>query len=502
MLIAKHVKDILVSEIKESQYFSISVDSTPDVSHTDQLSFCIRYVKNGSPVERFLEFIQITDHISQSLANTVEQFLTDNIIDIMNCRGQSYDNANNMAGPYGGLQAKISDINPLAIFIPCAAHSLNLVGRNAISKDKRATDFFQLVESLYHHFVYSEYRWNQLKSQLTDKGEFTLKRATGTRWSAKHDAIRSLHSCYVKVVNVLESLSSESSTQTNENKVIARGFINQLCRFSNILMLVIWKRILSEFNRVNIILQKSDMDLSVSVKLYKSLISFLEDLKKEFNSIFNEAIKLFNEVKNKCQYEGIQTRAENENAQNPEHQKQQLLESVFSPIVNALVTNLNQRCSVYSRLNENFSFLTNLKHMNNDEISTACSKIASIYSNDIDESELLGECQFAKSYFFSDESKQSHKSMYKTIIDEELLSVFPNIEIILRIYLCLFVTNVSDERSFSKLKYIKNYLRNSMSENKLNALALFSIETEVLDSLNFDDIIESFVHAKCRKKAI
>lgn len=92
--------------------------------------------------------------------------------------------------------------------------------------------------------------------------------------------------------------------------------------------------------------------------------------------------------------------------------------------------------------------------------------------------------------------------MYSTIIKENLICVLPNLEILLRIYLSLVCTNVSDERAFSKLKLIKNYLRSTMGEEKLNAFAFLSIEHEILDSLNFDEIIDKFNHAKSRKEPI
>ena len=69
----------------------------------------------------------------------------------------------------------------------------------------------------------------------------------------------------------------------------------------------------------------------------------------------------------------------------------------------------------------------------------------------------------------------------------------------LRIFTSLFITNVSGERSFSKLKYIKDTLRNSMLDEKLNAFALISIENDILDSLDMDQIIEEFVLLKNRK---
>ncbi|KAG5888955.1 hypothetical protein JTB14_026781 [Gonioctena quinquepunctata] len=44
-----------VNEIIEAKYFSISVDSTPDISHPDQLTVVLRYVtSNGEVAERQL----------------------------------------------------------------------------------------------------------------------------------------------------------------------------------------------------------------------------------------------------------------------------------------------------------------------------------------------------------------------------------------------------------------------------------------------------------------
>jgi len=48
-------------------------------------------------------------------------------------------------------------------------------------------------------------------------------------------------------------------------------------------------------------------------------------------------------------------------------------------------------------------------------------------------------------------------------------------------FLSLPVTVASAERSFSKLKYTKNYLRNSMAQECLKGLTLQNIEAEVMD---------------------
>nr|XP_047134219.1 uncharacterized protein LOC124812142 [Hydra vulgaris] len=43
-IMADNVIQQMVKEIKEAKYFSISIESTPDISHVDQLSFIFRYV--------------------------------------------------------------------------------------------------------------------------------------------------------------------------------------------------------------------------------------------------------------------------------------------------------------------------------------------------------------------------------------------------------------------------------------------------------------------------
>lgn len=77
---------------------------------------------------------------------------------------------------------------------------------------------------------------------------------------------------------------------------------------------------------------------------------------------------------------------------------------------------------------------------------------------------------------------------------------FPNINVTLRILLTIPVTSSSAERSFSKLKIIKNYLRNRISQERLCGLSMISIEKAISDTINYDKIIDDFTAAKSRKK--
>ena len=87
--------------------------------------------RSGKPVERFLQFISISGHDNATLTDVILETLKANTIPIGDCAGQSYNNANNAAGKYSGVQTRIKEENPAAEFAPCSAHSLTLVGSYA-----------------------------------------------------------------------------------------------------------------------------------------------------------------------------------------------------------------------------------------------------------------------------------------------------------------------------------------------------------------------------------
>ena len=54
----------------------------------------------------------------------------------------------------------------------------------------------------------------------------------------------------------------------------------------------------------------------------------------------------------------------------------------------------------------------------------------------------------------------------------------------LTLFLILLVTVATAERSFSKLKILKNYLRNTMTEDRLSELAVLAIESRETRKIN------------------
>lgn len=67
---------------------------------------------------------------------------------------------------------------------------------------------------------------------------------------------------------------------------------------------------------------------------------------------------------------------------------------------------------------------------------------------------------------------------------------------LIKIVLTLAVQTCTAERSYSGLRRLKSYLRFTMSQQRLNAVALTNTHREVLRKIYLDSIIDEFI-AKC-----
>ena len=72
-------------------------------------------------------------------------------------------------------------------------------------------------------------------------------------------------------------------------------------------------------------------------------------------------------------------------------------------------------------------------------------------------------------------------------------------DIAAHVSLCLMVTNCTGERSFSKLRRIKNAQRTTIGQGSLNVLTLMNIKSELLRTIDVNSIIDDFARVKARK---
>ena len=118
----------IVEEVKEAGIYSLMADESPDISKKEQMPVSLRYVnKQGEILEEFLKFVHCENGTSaEAITEGITNLVQEVGLDIQNVRGQGYDGASNMSGEVTGVARRITDINPLAIYVHCGSHRLNL----------------------------------------------------------------------------------------------------------------------------------------------------------------------------------------------------------------------------------------------------------------------------------------------------------------------------------------------------------------------------------------
>jgi hypothetical protein len=510
-LMARKVRQFVLDELAVAGYFSISVDSTPDNSHVDQLTVIVRYVSpsSGQPVERFLNFIKMESHTGENLANLVLDYLCNECkIDFSKCRGQSYDNAANMSGRYNGMQQKILEHNKYAIYIPCAGHSLNLVGRAAVDCCLEAVNFFSIIQQIYTFFSGSTHRWAILETFLAEENCDVPKRLSDTRWEAHGNSTSAVFKGYEAIVDALNNIN-ENEDEKGDARREAGNIRDKMLELEFAFMLVFWNEFLERFNKTIKSLQDEHIALNTCADLYQSLSEYVDEVREKFEYFEGKAMTCLPDVHyRKCNARKSVRRNQPNDGNATEVQlspKDEFRIKSFLPIIDAISTNLKRRAYVYSNVAKQFAFLSNLNQQQ-DQRNEDARYLKECYPADIDDN-FVNELEHFHNYIKTkdisnaDQNRQpNHQDLYNVIFQDGIESVFPNVAIVLRMFLTLMVTNCSGERSFSQLKRIKNELRTTIAPERLGSLSLLCIESEILRELKFEDIVSEFARQKSRKK--
>lgn len=125
---------------------------------------------------------------ASTLSQEIQKIVIENNLDINKCIAQCYDVASVMSGVFSGVQKRIADVVPQAIFVHCYAHRLNLCLIHSIQNNSIVVFFFDTVQSLYKYLMNGHTRYNIFKNLKA----IDLERLVETRWSYWHTSLQKI----------------------------------------------------------------------------------------------------------------------------------------------------------------------------------------------------------------------------------------------------------------------------------------------------------------------
>ncbi|XP_051953036.1 uncharacterized protein LOC127622912 [Xyrauchen texanus] len=393
--------------------------------------------------------------------------------------------------------------------MPCASHSLNLVIVDAAKSTVESVSFFGVLQRLYTIFSSSTQRWAIFKTNVPQM--MTLKAISNTRWECRVESVKVLRYQLPAVGEALLSLVDHATKKgDSETASAARGLEQEITSWKFLLTVIIWYNILHEVNRVSKLLQSPQVGIDVLQCEVGYVLKFLKEYRENgLSSAQTDARDIVEEMEMPMVFPTSRGRK-------PKHQfpyesqnldpsltvtrEEMFRRDVFLPLVDSAITGTSERFKLMETFHGLFGFIYGREEMKRAvesyTLKDSCANIEKTLG-DVDAAELVREVSTAVTAVPAKETTGLQILSY--IYRNNLVELYPNLSIALRLMMTVPVTVASGERSFSRLKLIKTHLRSTMLQERLSALAQISIEHEVTKSLDKDELIRAFSALKHRR---
>ncbi|XP_069468511.1 zinc finger MYM-type protein 1-like isoform X2 [Ambystoma mexicanum] len=546
--ISKLIKKVICQEIGEAGLFSIQIDSTQDVSVTDQCSIIVRYVTD-TVHERLLSVTRCTLTTAKGLSELLQRVVKEYGLDLHRCIGISTDGAFNMQGQYSDFTSWLSKESPGKVHVWCYAHVLNLVLAEGTQASNESTSLFGLLNScavFFHKYYKSMDAWHELSTE--ERADQIIGE---TSWWEKDTALRNIFgsfnnpdkAMFIDLIIALNNIGSNTDKFNSNVRYQALHCVEYLCKFQTVLTAQLYLQIFNSTTQLSNYLQTTGMDVLQAQLMVSDTMKALAAESRNFDSIYSAA-EHFAEWANVgleqrgCD-EGVETELPEGNKMRMPGMsakdepitlaKDRFRVDVHNAVMDNVIQNLTSRFKTYSSLAADISCL-DPKHFNKDLPDNALVNICSLLAR-IDGSitvqglkeELLhfaanwsklrrtlpeeygfegqGSEDPALQEEFGDQPKyrvqkcktcRSCAACCYSVLNRYTLfsTAYQQLYLAYKYILTLSCTQVACKRGFSRLNNIKTHLRNHLSQDNLEAFMLMSVEQNVLVQLQNADIID------------
>lgn len=494
--INKVLQDTITDEINNTSCFAWQVDETTDISCHSQLSVIFRYTNKGAVVERFMGFFNVSQG---RRAEDLFNLLTDKFqkFDIQNkLIGQTYDGASVMSGELNGLQTKVKSVAPQALFTHCYAHNLNLVLQDTCSKIKQCKIFFASLTGFPTFFTKSTKR-----TQILDEvGSRRLPSSSDTRWNFKSRLVWTVLHHRNELIEVFDTiLNSEEFQRDHITLRESEGFKKSLNDFTFVFLLETFDLIFQHTNLIFSILQSKFSDIVYCKNRIENLSTVLKNYRNDDQ--FNKIYKAANDITANQQPPLKRRRTDFDVADDISVSFKRLYFEILDLIINQIDIRFKhiEDLRFFDLLDKNKFHL--YRRSFPYEILNLLLKM---YPNFFDKVKLENELRvwYTDNDILGTSAKFS--DIFQFIFSNNLSEDISQIAKLLSVVLSLPATSASVERSFSALKRIKTFARNSMSQSRLSNLSMIAIERNLVKTLQetsefYDKIIDHYANKKNRR---
>ncbi|XP_063744370.1 zinc finger MYM-type protein 1-like [Eleginops maclovinus] len=441
----------------------------------------IRYIDKAHHVqERFFEFIPLQSATADSITTALLDRLSSILPDDQKSKliSQAYDGASVMRGAKGGVQKKVQDVYVNAHYVHCYAHQLNLIMQQVTSHIPKVSNFFSDLAGFSSFFSRSPKRTSVLDRVVAHR----LPRASTVRWNFHSRTVNTVFEHKEDLLQYFETIrdSGEFDLITVRE---AGGFVRLLEDDSFSFFLKRFHLIMPNVDILYNQLQKRTIDSVFVQGIMQQFTNNIQKIRDYLPTLCGEHSGSVSQLAKKRRTLGpddLQRLATEVCDTILGHAKHRF--AFTKHLISATLLQADRFQQYRSQFPEAALNTTMEAYplLNKNKLKT---ELALIYSND----------EF--------KSCSGAVALYQLFMGNNLQDTFSETVALLKILITTPMTTAESERCFSTLKRIKTFLRNTMSQDRLNALAMLSMEKNLVKTIpDFNQrVIEKFAAVKDRR---
>ena len=502
------IYDVYIDEIKKeidaANFVSVQADETADISCKWQVVIVLRYVVEGIIKERFISFTETTEKTADVLTKIILDTLAP-----YNVNGkliaQTYDGAATMKGRVNGVSTQVRREYPEAHFVHCYAHQLNLVMEQACSKQStKCRVFFANVAAFTSFFSVSPKRSGALKKYCPKRIPTTAQ----TRWNFNSRAVNVIYEnrdalklffkkCIIDGDNAgiqeLENIEWDRTTISE-----AAGLFKWLQDEEFLFFLEFFHLLMKGVDSLYNTLQTRNVSVDRVANELCNFINRVDDARRKVDKI-DVSNEHDDDEHDEVDPGPAQKRARRYLSSDVEDKT--LVKVACKEACDTISAQAKDRFGAVEHLA--VLQLVDPKRFAEYERSFPEDKVKQLeqYYKMIGSRQLRTELKI----LYSKEDFRNAKSsidLYQFMLENNMTeSVFQEVSLLIEISLATPLVSVESERCFSTLGRIKTFMRNTMTNQRLNALACLSIQKDMIREIpDFNQkVIEKFARSKDRR---
>ena len=300
--VKEYVEAVIISEIREqniSAKFAILADEVTDISNHEQLGLVLRYLTNGQPIERLIEYIECESITGEALCDEIKNTLLRLTLRLEDTVSQTYDGAANFSGHVKGCASRFQETVPHAQYIHCSNHDLNLALCHTCHDIAEVQNMLGTLTELGLFFKYSPKRSKLLKSVIMEENErrdcdrkintTKIKVFCETRWVERYIVLEEVKLLYDPILKTLEKITTEKGW---DHKTIdsAHGLLRNITDSAFIVAVSVCSYTLGFTKPLSTMLQGTSMDVIAAYKYIELVKDHLNMLRRDCEKVFAEEV--------------------------------------------------------------------------------------------------------------------------------------------------------------------------------------------------------------------